>query len=344
MFLNFFKPKYNGALIDTRSEEEKAKDWQAEEIFSFGVPTFPLRAEGTWRKYTVRNQAQSGSCVANSQAKFLEVMKVLNTGTTTVFSHAPVYQRRANKPTPGMGYPDAPKLQVSVGSCPESDMPSMNLSDAQLDFLQLPLNFDDINDDAKPSNFVAIPLDFYKVADYIQKNGAAIIWFDSSYSHWNKDIPTPGGKGGGVRHSVCAVDAINFNRTNYIVIEDSWGLFGKYKGQRLISAEFFKDAAFLAYALINFTYEPKQAAFEPFLSNMQFGQKSDEIKRLQKYLRSKGCYPNNVDTTGYYGQVTAQSVLTFQLKYNVDKPSALHSLKGKTVGPKTRSVINANLV
>lgn len=341
---SFFKrtPSYNGAYPDTRTPGEKAKDWQASEIFSFGAPTFRKVQENEWNKYQIRNQDGSGSCVANSQAKFAEVMAAKR-GDKIKFSHAPVYQKRANKPSAGMGYPDAPKIQVQIGTCREERMPSENMTDAQLDALTLPHDYEEINDYARPSGYVSIALNFFDVASYVETHGAAIVWFDTDYPNWTKDIPTPGGKGGGVRHSVCAVDAVNFNGTNYLVIEDSWGKFGKYNGQRLITAEFFKDACFMAYALVDFTYEPTPEKFQPFNTPMKFGQKSDEIKRYQKYLKSKGVMPKEVEETGYYGNITAQAVLTFQLKFNVDAPPVLYALKGRITGPKTLSTINNNL-
>jgi hypothetical protein len=341
---SFFKrtPTYQGAFPDTRSKEEKAKDWQAFEVFSFGTPTFRTVDENGWKKYQVRNQDGSGSCVANSQAKFLEVMAAKR-GDTIKFSHAPVYKKRANRPAAGMGFPDAPKLQVSHGTCREEQMPSENMSDQQLDDLVLPHNYEDINDYARPSGYVSIPQNFFDVASYVETHGAAIIWVDTDYKNWTKDIPTVGGKGGGVRHSVCAVDAVTFNGVKYLVIEDSWGAFGKYNGQRLITQDFFKDAVFMAYALTEFTYEPTTAKFEPFKTQMKFGQKSDEIKRLQQYLVAKGTFPANTQLTGYYGAITAQAVQTFQIKFNVDTPTTIYALKGKVVGPKTLAVINNNL-
>lgn len=222
-------------------------------------------------------------------------------------------------------------------------MPSENMTDAQLDAVVLPHNYEEINDYARPTGYVTIPLNFYDVASYVETNGAAIIWVDTDYANWGKDIPTVGGKGGGVRHSICAVDAVNFNGVDYIVIEDSWGKFGKYNGQRLITREFFKDAVFMAYALIDFTYNTDSNKFDPFTNQMKYGQTSHDVKRLQQYLAAKGLFPSNVNKTGYYGNVTAQAVLAFQIRYNVDKLPILNSLKGRSVGPKTLQVINNNL-
>ena len=215
------KPKYEGARVDTRTTEEKARDWQARELFAFGLPTFRTVQENQWKKYQVRNQDGSGSCVANSQAKLAEVMHFLKKGEKVKYSHAPVYQRRANKPAAGMGYPDAPKLQVQIGTCRETDMPSENMTDTQLDALTLPANYESMNDEARPHAYVAVQMTFNDVAYYVEQHGACIIWIVSDYANWNKDIPSVGGKANGeVRHSICAVDAVTLNGKKYIVIDN----------------------------------------------------------------------------------------------------------------------------
>lgn len=343
LFTKGNKP-YLGALPDNRTVEEKAKDWQAREVFAFGMPVFRTVKENEWKKYQVRNQDGSGSCVANSQAKVVEIHLKNSTGEAVKFSHAPVYQKRANKPQAGMGYPDAPKLQVSVNTCKESDMPSENMTDAQLDSAVLPPNYEDLNDIARPNSYVTVPVNFNDVANYVEANGACIIWIVSDYKNWNKDIPTVGGKANGeVRHSIAVVDAVTFNGVQYLVIEDSWGKFGKYDGQRLITREFFNDAVYMAYSLVDFKYSKLDQKFEPFNVGLQYGQTGAEIARLQDYLRSRGTFPRNTKSTGYYGQITAQAVLAFQITYSVDSLANLNLLKGRHVGPKTLAAINSHL-
>lgn len=347
---------YIGVLQDTRTPKEKESDWDAREIFAFGSPVFRTVQLGDWATYTRRTQDGSGSCVANSQSKRCEVAYTKKHGAGIKFSHAPVYINRSNKPQGGMGYPDAPKLQVKMHTCLESEMPSENMNDAQLDALKLPVNFEEINDTARPNAYTYLPLSFNDVAYHTEQNGGAIIWVTSDYKNWDKGIPTVGGKGGSVRHSICVVDAITYNGVRYLVIEDSWGNWGNgrqmdaletllaERGQRLVSEDFFKDGVFLAYDLLSFTYEQEQPQpFAPFKVRMQYGQTNTEVARLQDYLRAKGLFPQGTKSTGYYGNITAQSVLAFQIKYSVDNIAVLNSLKGRFVGPKTLQVINKYL-
>jgi len=341
----FTKPEvYNGVLPDLRSDEEKAKDWQALEVFAPKAPVFREVKENEWKRYQVRNQDGSGSCVANTVAKMLEVKRFIAKNDVVKFSHAPIYINRSNKPQGGMVGQDALQLAVKYSSCPETEMPSENKNDAQLDAMQMPLHFEDINNYVKPNAYLMLPLDFDYVASMVEQEGAVMIWVDTSYSCWQKDIPTAGGKGGGVRHSITVVDAITLNGVQYLVIEDSWGRFGKYNGQRLITREFFKDAVFFSAVLTEFVYDIDDTAiFTTFDYPLEYKMENEEVRRLQRYLKAKGFFPQNKEVTKFYGNITAKAVYDFQVAHNVASLAELNQLKGRRVGAKTLQVINANL-
>lgn len=83
---------------------------------------------------------------------------------------------------------------------------------------------------------------------------------------------------------------------------------------------------------------PKPIAFHyKFLSNMSFGQKGVDIMNVQKALKLEGCFPNDVPETGYFGTITAQSILNFRVKYKI--PSTT-DLQGHSCGPLTRARLN----
>jgi peptidoglycan hydrolase-like protein with peptidoglycan-binding domain len=69
-------------------------------------------------------------------------------------------------------------------------------------------------------------------------------------------------------------------------------------------------------------------------------QKTD-VTKMQDLLKSEGLFPANIDSTGYYGNVTARAVLLYQKKYKVASDQELDSLAGKIVGPKTRVKLNS---
>ncbi len=73
---------------------------------------------------------------------------------------------------------------------------------------------------------------------------------------------------------------------------------------------------------------------------MQFNQTSADIKALQDFLKVDGDFPLNVPSTGFYGNVTANAVLKFQLKYKIGDPIAQKTAAGHFVGALTLPVLN----
>ena len=92
----------NGALIDTRTEEQKQKDYNIKEIVaSVSVVDWKEKLESEWRKFPDQNQGASGSCVMFSLKKIASVLLWLKEKTYVPFSGA-FYQLRSNKPAGGM--------------------------------------------------------------------------------------------------------------------------------------------------------------------------------------------------------------------------------------------------
>jgi len=359
---------FTGLLPDTRADVEKAKDWLASEIFIpvSGTPTYRKVNEGEWAKYQVRNQNGSGSCVANTVAKMFEIKRKLDKGDSIKFSHAPIYIKRSNKPSAGMIGVNALQIACDTSTCQEADMPSENMHDAQLDALELPEYYEDLNNLVLPTNFATVPakdLNFDFVAQLIQREGCAMIWINTDYVSWCKDIPTAGGKKGSVVHSWTGVDVVNLNGEDYIVAEDSWGKWldqngvaSKYgpDGQRLISRDFFKDAVWFAAVLLDFEYDVTDDAFKPFNTIMEYGDSGAEVKRYQEMLKARGYFPSNQPCTGFFGNITARSTYVMQVQYNVAPLSELNTvyfshtekrfIKGGRVGKKTLDIINTKLL
>jgi hypothetical protein len=272
-------------------------------------------------------------------------VKLKNEKDTSIkFSHAPIYMNRINKPNAGMVGVDALQLAINIKTCKEELVPSEYKSDKELDSIILPANYEEINDLVSPNSYLTGSIDFDYVASLVETGEPVMIWVDSNYANWCKDIPTKGGRGGGVRHSITVVDSITCKGITYLIIEDSWGKFGKYNGQRLITREFFNDAVFFVGILKLFTFgENKVSKFKKFNTQMKWKQTSEEIKRLQDFLKAKGLMAKEVPSTGYYGNITAKAVYDFQRYNNVASLSELEQLKGRLVGNKTLNKINENL-
>lgn len=335
---------YIGVLPDPRTEAEQARDYQATELASAEamVPKFRTVKEGKWKKYTVRDQDGSGSCVSQALAKNFEVLRKLNKNDTIVYSATPIYQKRRGKPSPGMYGPDALNIAVKTGTCPEANLKSQLLDDAEMDSLVIPTNFEDLNNSVDALASLVMPKDFDYVAAAIEKWGVAMIHIAADRKSWSKDFPSLGSANRGIRHAVAGVDAVTYNKVKYIVIDDSWGEFGKYKGQRLLSREVFNDMVTFCGGLVSFAFDVKDALkkYQKFETVLEYGQNSSEVKRVQEVLKDKGFFPSNEEATGYYGNITAKAVYTFQVKHSVAPLVELNELKGRRIGAKTLSKLN----
>lgn len=340
------KNEYIGVLPDRRTAKEKEKDWQADELLTasaVAAPKFRKVKKGGWKKYTVRDQDGSGSCVAQAIAKGFEVLYKKETGKTVQFSATPIYQKRRNKPDAGMHITDAFEIAVKQGTCPEKNCPSQLMTDAQMDAVKLPSNFEDINNFLDAVAFVSINKDFDFIARWVEENGFAQLHIAADRRSWSRDFPRLGSKNRGIRHAVAVVDAVTYEGVQYLVIEDSWGEFGEFKGQRLLSREVFNDMYTRAAGFTVLKYNVTETRFDRFNFVMEFGQRSPEIVRLQDFLKARGFFPTNQESTGFYGNVTALAVYNFQVANRVASPVELNQLKGKRVGQKTLNSINTQL-
>ncbi len=72
---------------------------------------------------------------------------------------------------------------------------------------------------------------------------------------------------------------------------------------------------------------------------IEYGDTSQSVALLQWKLKGLGLFDRI--PTGYYGDITAMAVLTFQKKFNVAPANELDGLKGRSVGPKTRAMLNS---
>lgn len=294
--------------------------------------------------YTVRNQNGSGSCVAQTTAKMLEVWDYVNDGTLTVYSATPIYQSRSNKPSGGMIGTEALDNPIQKGIYLESDVPSQNMSDSQMDLVYIDL---EKKQKIRANKKVLIPVDFYKVAESIKTGNCVMVWFKCGMTEWNQDIPTGLSNSEVVRHSVTAVDAISYKGIEYIIIEDSWGKWLKFadvplkEGQRAITKEFFDKHCYFAGAFTEFIYNESPTGFKfHFDKILVLGDRGEEVINLQDALKSEGLFPANQKSTGYYGDLTRRAVFDFQVRYKVAPMEELQVVRGKRVGSKTIAKLN----
>jgi len=340
----------NGAALDTRPTEAKLKDFNQKEVVA-NAATVQWREKqpSEYRRFPIFNQNGSGSCVAQTEAKELGIMRWLKDGQYVHFSATDIYQQRFNKPDAGMGAIDAREIVRKGGATLEVLTPSQSMTDAQMDTAVVEGYKRDVGGVFKVSNYLGLDAaNIESVASTIQATGKGVmVWFYFDINEWtdrpmiknpNLQLNAPSTN----RHSVCAVDSTLVSGQKALVIEDSWGPGAGMGGQRIIDETFFLKRNWYAGYLANFKFDtvtlPKPHHI--FLRDLQFSPVyiiDSEVTMLQECLRYEGLFPSNAQSTGYFGSITRKAVEDFQVKYSITTPQ---SPGFGRVGPKTRAVLN----
>ena len=344
---NLFKKYGTGALLDTRTSEEKLSDYtQRELVASVAAPVFPVKTKSEVRSFPVFNQGSSNSCVANTAAKLLGIMLWLKNGEFVRFSATHIYQRRANKPYPGMNGIDAFTI-AREGVTLEQLVKSEQLTDQQMDEAKIEQYKKDVASVFKLGNYLQIDArDFNAVASTIEQTGKGVmVWFYFNSSEWSREFPQVQDSllslthPSTLRHSVTAVDTATINGEQVLVIEDSAHFGGL--SRRFINRAFFEARNYFAAYPINFKFDEQTSKpVYRFGQTLTLGMQNEDVKALQDVLKYELLFPSNTASSGYYGSVTAKAVLAFQRKYAVASESELTQLAGGTVGSKTIAKLN----
>ena len=338
----------SGALEDDRSREEKLKDYLFEETVTSVTPvTWVEKTQEQISKFPIFDQNGSGSCVSMTLAKMMGILYFLKNDNYVRFSPTHIYQRRANKPQPGMAGVDAFKI-AQKGVTLEVLTPSQKMSDHQMDNTCVEKYKEDVGEVFKIGNYITIPAgDIETVASVLQVTKKPVmVWFYFKSDEWNKDVPIikypnlDAHSSNVGRHSVTAVDFILYEDKKAIVIEDSWGSGFGIKGQRIITEDFFKARNFFAAYVMDFKFDEIEDVVKPkynFDKDLFFGQTSSDVKMLQNILKYEGLFANNIDSTGFYGSITTKAVQGFQVRYGIAQQNDPGFGR---VGPRTRAKLN----
>lgn len=306
----FFNPKFYGGAFDNQTLEQKQENYSFREIVTKANPViWKEKAIDEWNKYSIREQDGSGSCVAQSYAKELEIYIKQKYNEDVVFSGSYPYQNRANPNIEGSTITDLIQITKSVGNIPEILMPSQNMSEKEIMVVEYNKYFDDI---AKPftAKRIFTSIDFDEVASIIQTTGKGVhLWFDFVTKEFNQDIPKLiNGSKIISRHAVVAVDAVLYKGVQYLVIEDSWGKKYGFNSRRLISREFFMARCVQSSYMMSFN---KYGIIDrPVFDGT--------ITSLQDCLKYEQLFPSNVDSTGIFGSITRKALIEFQKRYNIE--------------------------
>jgi hypothetical protein len=361
--------KYVGVIEQT--EEQKKGNYAFAEIVASANPVqwhekkqpsglnF-IYNDKTWRKFPVRNQDGSGTCVAQTFAKLMGILAYLKWGIFIVFSAGHIYIRRVNKTWgngEGMVADDVYKIGQQ-GVTLEEFMPSQNMSEQQINALYENDLHKQVN--LKIGNYIFLPVgDIEAIASVIQTTKKGVMTW---YRFWNKEwnaVPVVISANPPSHHSVAGVDHTLYDKEKSLVIDESWGNTYGFEGQRVIKESWHKERNTHASYPMDFQFNSDtvpQPDKETFNKDLEFialdsntqqvlaslvgkheAQKSDVI-RLQDILKKEGLFPTNISSTGLFHNLTKKAVQAFQVKYLIAGPN--DAGYGR-VGPKTRAKLNA---
>jgi len=343
----------NGLLEDPRTNEERAKDYKAEECnmniaFSSSphLPTYEewLKSDSSnWMKLiSVHNQNGSGSCVANACAMLAAIHNAQEERVFLKMSARWIYPHRMNRPGEGMYFNDAAQILVDHGSIPQLLVPSDDLTEEQMQIVP-EARFESFKTIAKifaPKNYYW--LDF-KIDDFakISMEGKPILMgLRFNDGEWNKDVPTTITKDTKYCHAICVLpnSAFRYNGKKALMIVDSWGINNGMKGFRIITEDWFEKNRVMAGIYFD---NPKNPTIEndygkgwKFDNDLGWGSFHDDVEKLQLVLKHRyGIF--KVDVTGKYYGYTQECVRQLQLLFGIDPTGYF--------GPLTRKALNSVL-
>jgi len=342
----------NGARIDTRPEEKKLKDFRIEELVSAPEPVpWIEKPQEQWRKFPDQYQNGSGSCVAQTIKKLGGINLSLKNKEYVELSATDIYQSRSNRPGSGMIGVESFDLWRSKGLTLEALVPSRGMSDEEIDSYKIEPYKQEVGKVFAIKNHVGLPVgDIETVASTIQKTKKGVMtWFYFTNKEWSQFVPEvidetlTVSSSKALRHSVAAVDYTIYKGEKALIIEDSSPFGGLYR--RVITESMFAKRNWFARYGTSFEFEAGTTTkpSHQFYNDLKFStvfNTNPEVVILQDCLKWEGLFPSDRDSTGYYGAITAKAVYDFQKKYQVASNEELDALQGRSVGPKTRAMLN----
>jgi len=216
--------QYNGIVEDTRSAEEKAKDYTTASLAMGDIQLdWKEYNENDFKPSEIQNQDGSLSCVAQATAKLLGLHEVKEGRTYVRTCPKFIYTRRANYPDGGMFLPNALEIACKYGSCPEEFMPCDNKGES---FMNDKTELKACAEQAlkyRGKAYFQIVGGIDEIAKVIQQGYGVLIgarfdydeWIDVPFIHVNSKL-TCG-------HGIAGTKYCLYKGEKAIMIEDSWG-------------------------------------------------------------------------------------------------------------------------
>lgn len=367
MFPSFLQPKpqFLGVADDPRTQLQKDQDFDTREFVSLASAS-PIAPKvnwvktppNQWRNFLIRSQNGSGSCVAQTSAKLLEIENNLEEPEKKLiqFSARDIYIRRANQGSAGMYGPDALSICSKFGAASEAQVPSQDMTENEINApLVRTAEMMKFADYYKAGGYGTLPASNVEaLASFIQQTGKGIMLFAFFTNDEWTDVPVIKHKSLGpndlytLRHSITGTEPIIWiNDEKALVIEDSWGKFNQWKGQRVLTESFIKERVYFAGNLLNLKNPspaplpiPSNKPKLKFTTGLSYGIISKEVRMLQDMLKYEGFFPKTQMSTGGFYAITAKALKAWQINHKIMDFANENNVRNIKFGPK--SLILAN--
>lgn len=317
---SFGIPNFTGALLDMRPPEERAaNDVNFSEIVASAAPVnWQNKYPDKIRKFPDSNQFYTNMCGPFSLAKSLGVMFMQKYGVYLKFFEPDIYQRRANKGSPGMSMVDL--FKIAGEGVTLSDFFNATYSDdVGAEGIKIEAWQRAVGGAFAVSGNVKLPNDMETIASVIQQTGKAPIqltYFTSP--EWSKEFPVIlqsnlGLFSPGCLHHFTVYTDFTLANGKMLVSEDSaW--FGGFK-RRFLNADWITNRVVEIRYPMNFKFQ-MAAGDRPSYDGLT-------VISAQKCLRYEGFFPTNIDYVENVGNFTKKALQLFQQKYGLAQTQAL---------------------
>ena len=218
---------FTGCLPDTRTNEEKAKDWHKQLATGISLSWVEKNFDEVSR-FPVRDQGGSGSCVSQTLALILGIENFLEEGRFVEFSAKDIYTRRSNKDTMGMMGVEALEIVRKYGCTLEALIPSQKQNEVDMNSIDRKISDEEIAKIFKIKDYYQLPFILDQIATIMEsgrKNGVAkplMVWFMFPRKEWTAIPELSNSSYDMVHHSVTAIDYGILNGKRGLFIQDSW--------------------------------------------------------------------------------------------------------------------------
>lgn len=330
------------------------------------APTLPISLQTNFQKFGILNQAQEPACVSHAMANLMKLWYFLKTGQIVDFSPRflhnisglPQYNGGSTfGPEDGRDPMTVAKMAFTYGCATEATCPNDTTLPTNVYFSSTVLTPAMMTEAAqyKIPGYVPVQPTQLAIRQAIQKYGAVSLLMQISNSFWT-DV------NGNTTYAQAAIDPVRAPQSASQVIGgheltgsgwnasidhlvNSWSndwaqqgesdyIFNEWQNY-IIEGVAITEVDTATLDLIQ-GLPPAGEFKHNFVQTLTKGQTSPEVRALQIALTIAGCntYP---EITGYFGPITAASVLAFQNKYNIPNSGT----NGTVVGPLTRTKLNS---